>query len=373
MKKILQVVTVPLGYDGISAFARRIVAAMDRRDMQVDFLAINDVDAALREEISRMGCALHVIKGRMKNPAGYMLKLARLVRREGYTCVHVHGNSCTMAFDLLGAYLGGAEMRAAHSHNTFCNFMAAHRLLRPLFDNLYTHAFACGEEAGKWLFQNKPFRVIRNAVDAERFAYDENARAQCRAELGLGDETVIASVAHFSPQKNHVFAVEAFARYLKIDPSAKLVLVGEGAQRGEIEALIARLGIRDSVILTGLRTDIPRLLSAFDVMLLPSLYEGFPTVLLEWQAAGLPALASDTVTKDAAFTPLVKYLPISEGPEIWVDALMRAHVRADRAEESGMAIDAIQKAGYSLKSVAEELRGEYAAGGSAPCTPAKGT
>jgi len=359
MKKVLQVVTVPLGHDGISAFVRRMTRAMDNNGIHTDFLAINDPDAAVRADLEAMGAGLHVIKGRMKNPVGYALKLAKLVRREKYDVVHVHGNSCTMAFDLLGALLGGAKVRAAHSHNTFCNFMTAHRLLRPLFDALYTHAFACGQEAGKWLFHRKPFEVIPNAVDAEKFAFDPNVRADVRRELGAKDEMLIGSVAHFSPQKNHSFMLEAFNVYHKINPSAKLVLVGQGAQRGEAEAAVTRMGLKNHVVFLGLREDVHRLIQAFDVMLLPSLYEGFPTVLLEWQAAGLPGLVSDTVTKSAALTDLVSYLPISHGPDIWADALMHINPVRDRASDSVKGISALITAGYSLRENAVNMAKWY--------------
>ena len=359
MKKVLQVITVPLGHDGVSMFVRRYVSAMDKRDLQVDFLAINDVDDTVAREIAQMGCGLHIIKGRLKNPVKYALKLAGLVRREKYGVVHVHGNSCTMAVDLMGAYLGGARVRAAHSHNTGCRFMAAHRLLRPAFDHLYTHAFACGEEAGRWLFGKKPFEIIRIAVDAEKYAFDPGLRAEYRREMGVGDDLLIGSVAHFSPHKNHAFLIDAFAEYHKINPSARLALVGDGQLRGEVENAIASRGLEKHVMLLGLRHDVNRLLSAFDVMLLPSLFEGFPTVLVEWQCAGLRAFVSDTVTRSADITGLVSYLPISDGPAPWAEAIMRMESRFDRAAASADGIEKVRARGYDLSENAEKLRQWY--------------
>jgi glycosyltransferase involved in cell wall biosynthesis len=360
MKKVLQVITVPLGYDGVSMFVRRYAAAMNLENLRMDFLAINDVDGAVAEEIARMGCGLHVIKGRLRNPVRYAAQLARLVRREKYDVVHVHGNSCTMAVDLMGAYLGGAPVRAAHSHNTYCRFTAAHRLLRPAFDRLYTHAFACGDEAGRWLFGKKPFDIIRIAVDAEKYAFDPVMREEYRRRLGAGDELLIGCVAHFSPHKNHAFLIDAFAEYHRIDPSARLVLVGDGQLRGEVENAIARKKLEKSVILLGLRSDVAQIQQALDVMLLPSLFEGFPTVLMEWQCAGLRALVSDTVTRAAALTGLIQYLPISEGPAPWAEALMRLGPCPDRASASAQGIKAVKESGYDLKENAEALRRWYA-------------
>lgn len=363
MTRVLQIITVPLAFDGISLFVRRYAAHMDKTDLKMDFLAINDVDAAVAEEIAGMGCGLHVIKGRMRNPARYAARLARLARREKYDVVHVHGNSCTLAIDLLGAFLGGVKVRAAHSHNTFCRFTTAHRLLRPLFDALYTHAFACGEEAGKWLFHRRPFEIIPIAVDIEKYAFDPAAREMFRRELGVNDDILIGAAANFNPQKNHAFMLEAFAEYLKRAPKAYLALAGDGALRGDMEAAAARLGIKERVMFLGRRADVPGLMQAFDALLLPSLHEGFPTVLMECQAAGLRAFVSDRVTRSAAVTPLVKYLPIDRGSGIWAEALAELDAPGDRTKASAEGAAALRLRGYDIDESAGKLRAWYAACG----------
>ena len=356
--RILQIVTVRLGYDGLSSYVLRYAAAMDRARIKMDILAINEPPEEIRRALDKLGVGLNVIKGRLKNPVGYMRRLAQLVRKNRYDVVHVHGNSCTLAVDLMGAYLGGAKVRIAHSHNTSCRFRIAHRALRPAFDRLYTHALACGERAGDWLFGRRPFKVLPVAVEPEKYAFDPALRAKYRAELGAGDELLIGSVAHFAPHKNHGFLLEIFAAYHKVDPAARLVLVGDGNLRSEIEAAVNRLGIAGAVDILGLRTDVCSLEQAFDVMLLPSLFEGFPTVLLEWQCAGLHALVSDTVTPEAALTDMVGFLPITQGCAPWVDALARIKA-GDRAEDSRRGIRAVRDGGFDIASNARRLREIY--------------
>jgi len=357
--RVLYVITVRMAYEGVTMSALNFVRNIDRSKVHIDFAAIGDVDDGLRREIENMGCAVHVLGSRLKNPAVYMLRLMRLVRRGGYDAVHAHGNSCTLAIELAAAWLGGAKVRIAHSHNSYCKFVKAHRLLRPLFNVLYTHAFACGEEAGKWLFRKRPFHIIRNATESLRYAFDPAVRGDYRSRLGFGDELVIGSVANMNEQKNHSFMLDVFAGLKKQRSDVKLVLVGDGVLREEIEAKAERLGIGGDVMLLGTRTDVPSLLQAFDVMLLTSLYEGFPCVLVEWQCAGLWALVSDAVTTDADLTGLLEYLPIDNGTAPWVDALIDMKADNDRVMTGANAIMQVRDKGYDILRNAQDMEKFY--------------
>ena len=146
-------------------------------------------------------------------------------------------------------------------------------------------------------------------------------------------------VAGFAPAKNHLFLLEAFARARR--PDARLVLVGDGALRAEAEARASALGIAGRVRFTGARADVARLLQGMDAMLLPSRFEGFPLVALEWQCAGLPAWLSDAVTRDCALTGQVRFLPLEA--DRWAEAIERARP-ADRARRSAEGVEAVERA-----------------------------
>ena len=353
--KVLYVITVRMAYEGITMSALNFVRNIDRGNVHIDFVAIGEPEGSLRREIEQLGGTVHVLPGRLRNPAAYLLKLMRIIRRGKYDAVHVHGNSCTMAIELMAAWLGGAKVRIAHSHNSYCKFMKAHKLLRPLFDRLYTEAFACGEEAGRWLFPGKQFRIIRNATESAKYAFDAGVRAEYRKKLGFGTELVIGSVANMNEQKNHRFMLDVFAQLRKVRNDVKLVLVGDGVLRADIESRISELGIGEDVLVLGTRTDVPALLQAFDVMLLPSLYEGFPCVLVEWQCAGLRALVSDSVTSDADLTGLLTYLPIDKGADAWVRDLKDMSADDRRETTSAEAIEKIRLKGYDIRENAREL------------------
>ena len=326
--------------------------------MHIDFAA-TDIDETLRREIESMGCRVHTLGERLKDPAGYMFRLMKLVRRGGYDTVHAHGNSCTLAIELTAAFLGGAKVRIAHSHNSSCRFMKAHKLLRPLFEVMYTHAFACGEEAGRWLFRKRKYRIMRNAAESRKYAFDPDVRETMRTKLGFAGETVIGSVANMNAQKNHGFMLEAFASLRKLRDDVKLVLVGDGVLRGDIEGRIKELGLENDVKVLGTRTDVPQLLQAFDVMLLPSVYEGFPCVLVEWQCAGLRTFVSDTVTQDADLTGLLIYLPIDKGADVWAEALKDVKPDSDRVMTGANAVMQVRDRGYDIVRNAREIEKFY--------------
>jgi len=357
MKRVLQIITVKPGYEGITMSVMRFLSNMDR--VKSDIVLIGEPPEAIRREMENMGCRVYVAPGRLRRPVRYLLKLRRIIKDGAYEIVHAHGNSCTLAIEMLAAKWGGARVRAAHSHNTSCRFMLAHKALRKLFDKLYTHAWACGQEAGEWLFPGKDVRVARVSTEPGAYAFDPAVRKEYRRELGLDGRFVIGSVANFNEQKNHGFMLDFFAEYYRLNVNARLMLVGDGPLRDEVEKKIAELGITDGVMVLGSRDDVPALVQACDVMVLPSLHEGFPGVLVEWQCAGLKALVSDRVTRDTDLTGLLKFLPIDRDKEIWVDALLEAQKDAERAETSAEAVRSVRAKGYDIAENAKELEKFY--------------
>lgn len=352
--RVLELITTPMAFNGQTLFPMRAAAKMS--GVHADFLTYRVESDRIREQVEAAGGTIYVAPHRLKHPFGYIRHVAQLVRKNKYAVVHCHGNSCTLAIDLLAARLGGAKVRIAHSHNSQCKFTLLHRLLRLPFNLLYTHAMACGEEAGCWLFGKKPFTVVRNAIDARRFAFDPAVRDEIRAEFGFGEETVVGCVANFDPAKNHIFLLDAFAKVLERRSDLRLVLVGDGGLRADAEAHARALNISDKVTFAGTRTDVPRLLQMMDVMALPSLFEGFPTVALEWQAAGLPALLADTITPGCAFVDSVRFIPLDTGA--WAETILAAGP-ADRPAASRAGIEALTRAGYDLTAVAEGLEDAY--------------
>ena len=186
-----------------------------------------------------------------------------------------------------------------------------------------------------------------------KYGVNEEVRKTYRQELGVDNSVVYGHVGRLSEPKNHAFLLQVFCEILKSQPNAILVIVGEGTYRNRIEAQIAQLGIEDKVIMTGRRNDIPQILSAMDVFLFPSLWEGLPVTVLEAQAAGLPCLISNKITDEVGVSEAVRYLPIDEGTACWVDAALSA------VGERFSVIDKIKSNGFDIHTSSEELTSFY--------------
>ena len=174
--RVLHVFTVPVTRNGITMFALQRLPGLRAAGAAVGFVAPGEVEPSLRAEIEAAGARLYVLPQKRPGPA-YVRALASLVRREKYDILHAHGNSSSLFFEMLAAFLGGCRARVAHSHNTTCNHIRQDRRLRPFFYKSYTAAAACGRDAGQWLFEDRPFTVLPNAVNLPRFCFDPAARA----------------------------------------------------------------------------------------------------------------------------------------------------------------------------------------------------
>lgn len=359
-RKLLYILTVRYGTNGITAFVMNAWRHLDRERFNADFVLLNDPPEAVRQEMELAGSRVYVLPNRNRKPLAYRKALAKLIRDNGYDIVHIHGNSCTMAVELTAAKLGGAKVRIPHSHNTTCNQKVLHRLLRRSFDKNYTHAFACGDAAGKWLYGDKPFTVVQNAIDTAAFRFDPALRADMREQLRLGNGPVVCHVGSFNTQKNHAFLLEVFSALHAMRPEARLLLVGEGPKEQEIRDRAEQLGLTDAVVFTGGVTHTAPYLCAADVFLLPSLFEGLPFTLIEAQCAGLPCLVSDTVTRDAFLTPLAEALPLSAPAQRWAKGILAMLDKGgDRAAAARNGLNEVAKAGFDSVAAANRLMDAY--------------
>ncbi|MGN1167496.1 MAG: glycosyltransferase family 1 protein [Lachnospiraceae bacterium] len=357
--KILQIPTGGLFLDGILSCIVEYMTAMDKSGMDIRILATNHAEGSIIRRIERSGCKVVSIPYRKTNIIKYFLELYKYITQEKIDIVHVHGSSAIMSIELLAAMLAGCKVRIAHSHNTTCENRKTDKMLRPLFNRAYTDAFACGQEAGKWMFLEKKFVFIPNGRKLQKYEYDSEKRIQYRNSLKIpGDALVIGHVGRFNTQKNHEYLIRIFDELYKKNKNAYLVLVGTGTTLDNIKKQVAELGLENCVIFTGAIDNASDYLSAFDVMLLPSLYEGLPLVVIEWQISGLPCIISDSITKECAITSLVKFESIKEQPVVWADDIEKLTIQ-DRNGNKNKIFDEIKAAGYDIATGAGILKKMY--------------
>lgn len=312
---------------GIGNFIMNVYRNIDRDRVQFDFIVHEHRDVSFDEEIRALGGRLFYVTRKAVSPAKNFWEIRNVVKRGRYRIVFRHTDISTVALDLLAAKLGGAKVRIAHSHSTSTPNVRMHRIFQPMLNALCTRRFACSDKAGAWLYGDRPYEVIPNAIRLEEFAWDAGVRSQTRRREGLENRLVVGHIGNLLPVKNHLFMLEILAELVKKRPDACLVFVGDGAMRSQIEETVRKLGLAEHVILTGVRTDTASLLQAMDVFLFPSKYEGLPIAVVEAQCSGLPCLLSDVITGDVDVIPSVHRLPLSAPPSLWAERI------ADLSEE----------------------------------------
>ena len=352
--RALQWLSTPMGMNGQTLFPIRICEGMP--DIPSDFATYSIEDGDIRSRAEATGATVFVLPHRLRHPLRYYRAAVQLLREQKYDIVHCHGNSCTLALELLAAKRAGIAVRIAHSHNSKGSFPLIHRLLRPAFDRSYTHAMACSENAGKWMFGKRPFEVIPNAIDPSAYQFDEAQRERLRSDWGWSGCRIVGVIGAFVPAKNHAFLLNAFAKARSERSDLRLILVGDGPLRPALERQCADLGIGDSTRFLGKREDVPALLSAMDLLAQPSLHEGLPTVALEAQCSGLTALLSQTITRETSLGGGVSFLPLNEAQ--WRDALI-SFTPIDRAEASRMGMALAARRGFDRDRTAKALRARY--------------
>lgn len=317
---------------GVEQMVMNYYRHIDRDRVQFDFLVDADSTLVPREEIELLGGRVFDVPP-YQRLAAYERELKHLFREKGWLIVHSHINALSI-FPLRAAKRAGVPVRIAHSHSTsggndlVKNAMKA--LLRP-FANVYpTQRAACSTHAGEWLFGGKAdFMVIPNAIDLGNFRFCPIRRAAVRQEFGFADsQLVVGHIGRFSPQKNQAFLVRAFALVAKRRSDARLLLVGEGRQRAEVEELAASTCPKGSVIFLGQVDDVADLYQAFDVFCLPSEYEGLGMVAVEAEASGLPCVLSAAVPKEADPAGTATFLSTNDSG-LWADAI-NAHNAGNR-------------------------------------------
>lgn len=342
-----------LGGTGLGGAESRIMdlyRQMDREEIQFDFLVHSNAvkragdDICAREpqfydeEIHKMGGHIYVLpKFKGYNYFTYRNAVkAFFAEHNEFQAVQGHMTS-TASIYLPLAKRAGIPVTVAHSRNAGVEKGLKGIATKIMRRNLYRKAdycFACSELAGidvfgrEWVEKGN-VKIIHNAIDAEKFAYQEEKRALMRKKLRLEDKLVIGHVGRFYAQKNHCYLIEVFAAFCALREDAALVLLGDGPEKEKIEQRCEELHIRDKVFFLGNQKHPEDYYQAFDFFLLPSLYEGLPGVLVEAQAAGLYCLVSDTVTKEAQATELVRYLSIEQPPMLWAEEI-QAHIGYQR-------------------------------------------
>lgn len=330
--RVLQVMG-SLNRGGAETMIMNLYRAIDPRQVQFGFITHGSIHGAFTGEIQRRGGDIYCCPRYTGiNHIAYCKWWKDFFdNHKSYKILHSHVRSTASIYFLIAKRYGITTI--IHSHST-TNGSGVQSVLKRLLQYPLKYEadyfFGCSKEASAWLYGKKiiesnKYYMIKNAIDVSLYQQNLNTRKAYRNQLGIKpDEKLMIHVGRFHESKNHSFLIQVFSALLKKNEKNKLILVGDGNLRKSIEDLVRNNAIGDRVIFSGIRDDVPNLLSSADVFVFPSLWEGLPVSVVEAQAAGLPCLLSDRITRDVNITDLCCFLPIDKGTNIWVDALQRA-------------------------------------------------
>lgn len=337
---------------GVETWLVQLLHAADPHRVRMEFLTSSAEPGHYDGEIASAGSAVIPCE-RPSAPLAYARRLQRVLRERGpYDVVHSHLHHFS-GLALAVAAREGVRVRIAHSHLDTRRVDAEARLPRRLYLQAMnaalrrhaTRGLAASEVAATALFgerwrEDPRWSIARYGLDFGPFRGPVDASA-VRASLGVpAGSLVVGHVGRFDPQKNHALLVRIAEEAIRREPRAIFVLVGTGPLRPAVEAEVARRGLSGHVIFAGVRADVPRLLRTFDALVFPSLHEGLPLVGLEAQAAGLPTVLSDAVTREVAVLPeLLTWRSLGDPVSAWADAVLEAALRPERPRDAAAVLE----------------------------------
>lgn len=360
--KVLQIgMTRHLG--GIETFLMNQFLNINHEKFHYDFVNITgEYSICFEKDILEKSSKIYNIVSRGKNPLKHYLEWFSLLIKEyrNYDAIVLNANTLEYIFPLFLAKIFGIKLRVIHSHSTGTennkNFLRKclvcfNKLLLSYSANIY---FACSNKAAEWMFKDKQYFVIPNAFNTESFKYNKSIRESIRTNFDIKDDLVLLNVGRFAAVKNHLFIIDVFNEVCKVKPNSKLILVTGSLEEDsfyyEMLSKIERYNLLSKVKIIRMSNDIPSIMSASDIFLLPSLFEGFGNVAIESQAAGLPTIISMGVPEEVIQTDLVHRVPLDIGAEKWAKIILSIKPK-DRIKPYKLILDS----DYNIKNSINKL------------------
>lgn len=356
MVRILHVVhTMECG--GIETMLMNIYRLIDKNVVQFDFLVNGFEDNYYTEEILQLGGKIYNVTPKRENFLRNIIETINVMKENNYSIVHVHQDSM-ISFAVWCAKKAGIKSIYTHAHTT--SAIGWYRKMITFLSRNYicknaTMKFACSNAAAIWIYgkKEKDYIILKNAIHAHKFQYDEKICSNNRKKLGINEKLVIGTCGRLSVEKNQKLLIEILKDLKSMNKDAILILVGDGEEKNKLIELAESLGVMDSVIITGMVKNVDFYYSVFDCFLLPSFYEGLPLAGVEAQAAGLPCIFSLGVTKELMITPNVSFLDVNKSSKVWAEKIL------EYCEKKEDTLQKIKDAGYDISDNVKYLQNLY--------------
>ena len=352
--KVLMINTINLEKNGVTTFILNSCKSLRKEHVDIEIAATNSLSEDINDFLKENHISYIKLPNRKKSQIKYIYYLVKILKQNSYDVVHIHGNSTTMAVELFAAKIAKIPVRVAHSHNTLTEHPFINKLLRPFFNILVNGRVACNKEAGKWLFEDKPFLVIKNGIFFDKYAFTLPKRENFRKKFNLKNtDILLGHVGIFNYQKNQEFLINLMKQ---LDEKYKLILIGEGALYRKFLQTVKNEKLEKRIITIGAVPNVSDYLAAMDIFVLPSRFEGQPFVIIEALASGLPCIISDKVPKEIDITGNCKFVPLETSD--WISSVRKIEVD-DRSLRSINNQKKLKQNGYDASASGHTLKDYY--------------
>lgn len=357
-------VTAPLGVSGVTNLMIDIQKHIDRSRLNFDYLVYHDKKTACEDQVYALGsrkltASADHIRFRPLRRLVRMRVIRKLCRENQVRILHYNADNPADLTNIIAARLGGVKYVTLHSHNAAYGDVGRGEkltgfLLKPLIPLFCDSLIGCSELAAGFMFpktvlRKKKYEILPNGIELERYAYDPAVRAEARKRMGVEERFIIGHVGRFFWQKNHAFLIDVFARVCRNEPRALLYLFGVGPLMEEIRQKVDAMNLSDQVVFFGNSDQMDQMLQVVDVFAMPSLHEGLPVSAIEAQAAGVPCVFSENVTREADVTGGAAFLPLGDADE-WARVIL-----ALRSGERKSGTEKLRAARYDIRQTAEKI------------------
>lgn len=321
---------------GVDRYIETIVKELrnEYSNLTIGLLTSNTINNHLKGLEDMYDIKVHRVPN-LKHPFKQYKEIKKLIKEIGYDTIYLNISECSNFVGIYAGYKLKLNKVITHSHSSNISITGMksrlikviHFMVKPFLSSWNTHFFACSSEAANWLYtdrilKNGEITYIFNYIQTKRFEYSEQKRLELRKELGLEDNFIIGHIANFYQVKNHFFSVQIIKDMIKKNNKARLLLVGDGPERENVEREVKKLGLEDYVIFLGIRNDVHELLSACDCMILPSFFEGLNISAIEGQVSGLDCFLSSNVSRETMISNTCHFVELDKGSDYWSDYIM---------------------------------------------------
>lgn len=338
---------------GAESMCMELYRHIDRSKVQFDFVKHTSQIGAFEEEIYSLGGRVFEAP-RLR--VGTVFKYRRWWKRHFLDYPEhkiIHGHFFTISPVYFQIAKQFSRITIGHIHISKASDLKK-AIFAKFISRFTDYPLACSYVAGKWVYGNRDFTVLNNAIDMSAFRANPLMAVEVRDELNIKGRLVVGNVSRFNIQKNPYGIVEIFNLVHKKCPNSKLIWVGDGPLKREMQIEVTKQGLQDEVIFTGVRNDVGRLLQAMDAFILPSFYEGLPVSAIEAQAAGIHCFVSDSISNEVVVTDLCQRLPL-DNLDYWATQICKIRAGYTHPDMT----DQINDAGYDIHATANWLQEFY--------------